>query len=341
MHVEIMAVTAVVAVACALPGTFLVLKKMSLMSDAISHSILLGIVMAFGITHQVQSWLTVPLAVGLGLVTVWGSEWLVRSRLIKEDAAIGLIFPLFFSLAMIGIHYIGQNAHIDQDAVLLGELALAPLRRLVVAGMDWGPVSLWTVGLTGLLSLGLVIRFYHPLSVTLFDPELADSLGLSPRLGRNVLMAMVSMTTVVCFDAVGSVLVVALMVTPPCIALLLTRQLKWVLWISCVMGILASLLGYGLAVWVDATIAGSMAGVLGIFFLLAFAFSPSQGIVTQTLAFKRQAIGFACKALAVQLYSHEGTLSESDENTLSHMVAHMGWDKAHSLHVIRAGVDRG
>lgn len=341
MHAEIMAVAAAVAVACALPGTFLVLKKMSLMSDAISHSILLGIVMAFGMTQQVQSWLTLPMAVGIGLLTVWVSEGLVQSRLIKEDAAIGLIFPLFFSLAMIGIHYIGANAHIDQDSVLLGELALAPLRRWQWAGIDLGPVSLWTVGLTGLGSLGLCLRFYKPLSVTVFDPLLARSIGLSPRWGTYGLMAMVSITTVVCFDAVGSVLVVALMITPPCIALLITRRLGWVLGIACMVGVVAALLGYGVAVWVDATIAGSMAGVLGALFLVVFAFSPSQGLITQYIRCKKQTMAFACKTLAVQLYSHEGTSLEAEENTLSHMIAHMGWEKSHSQQVIRVGVELG
>lgn len=341
MHLEIMLIASMVAIACAIPGTFLVLKKWSLLSDAIAHSILLGIVLAFWVTHQIQSPLSMLFAVGIGMATVWGSESLVRSKLIKEDAAIGLIFPVFFSLAVIMAFWIGKNTHLDQDAVLLGELALAPLRRLEWAGMDWGPVSLWYVGGVMVTSILLTIRFFRPLSVTLFDPLLSKAVGLSPGLGMMALMTMVSLTTVVAYDAVGSILVVCLMVTPACIALLVTRELKRVLVIGCVVGVLAAVLGYGVAVWLDATIAGSIAGTLGVLFLLTFIFSPSQGVLSHRILKQQEKVEFACKVLAVQLYSHAGTAIENQENTMEHMVRHMNWDTGYSNQVIEYGLARG
>lgn len=341
MHFEIMLIASMVAIACAIPGTFLVLKKWALLSDAIAHSILLGIVLAFWVTNQIQSPLSMLFAVAIGMATVWGSESLVRSKLIKEDAAIGLIFPVFFSLAVILAFWIGKNTHLDQDAVLLGELALAPLRRLVWAGVDWGPVSGWYVGVVMMLSIIMTIRFFRPLSVTLFDPLLSKAVGLSPGLGMMGLMMMVSLTTVVSYDAVGSILVVCLMVTPACIALLITRELKRVLIMACVVGVVAAVLGYWVAVWLDATIAGSIAGTLGVLFLLTFIFSPLQGVWSHRVLMQQEKIEFACKILVVHLYSHAGTVIENQENTIEHMGRHMNWDIGYSNQVIQFGLARG
>ena len=145
-QLEIQLIAAVVAVACALPGVFLVLRRMAMMSDAISHTVLLGIVLGFFLVGDLGSPLLIFGAAATGVLTVVLVEVLNRTRLVKEDAAIGLVFPALFSLAVILISRYAGNVHLDMDAVLLGELAFAPFDRLVVLGTDIGPRALYSHG---------------------------------------------------------------------------------------------------------------------------------------------------------------------------------------------------
>ena len=142
-QIEIILIAAVVAASCALIGSFLVLRRMALMSDAISHAILFGIVLMFFVVESTTSPLLVLAATLTGLLTVALVEALTRTQLVKEDAAIGLVFPLLFSIGVILISRYAANVHLDVDAVLLGELAFAPFNRLIVAGIDIGPQALW------------------------------------------------------------------------------------------------------------------------------------------------------------------------------------------------------
>ena len=153
-QIEIQLIAAVVAVACALPGVFLILRRMALMSDAISHAILLGIVLAFFVTRDISSPFLVIAATITGVVTVSLVELLHRTRLVKEDAAIGLVFPALFSIGVILIARFAGNVHLDVDAVLLGELAFAPFNRFVVLGYDLGPRALYMMG--GILILNIL-----------------------------------------------------------------------------------------------------------------------------------------------------------------------------------------
>ncbi|MCB0293484.1 MAG: metal ABC transporter permease, partial [Calditrichaeota bacterium] len=129
-QLEIQLIASIVAVACALPGVYLVLRRMAMMSDAISHTVLLGIVIAFFITKSITSPLLLIGAALMGVVTVSLVELLNRTKLVREDAAIGLVFPAIFSIAVILISRFAGDVHLDTDAVLLGELAFAPFNRL-------------------------------------------------------------------------------------------------------------------------------------------------------------------------------------------------------------------
>src|SRR5688572_33445172 len=208
---DIQCISSVTAAACALPGVFLVLRRMALMSDAISHAILLGIVLAFFVTENIASPLLVLAAAATGVLTVSLVEILNRTRLVKEDAAIGLVFPALFSLGVILISRYAGNVHLDVDAVLLGELAFAPFERVEAFGWDWGPKGLWVMGAILIANLVLVWLFFKELKLATFDPALAAALGLAPAAIHYGLMTSVSITAVGAFDAVGSILVVALM----------------------------------------------------------------------------------------------------------------------------------
>ncbi len=223
-QIEIQLVATVVALACALPGVFLVLRRMAMMSDAISHTVLLGIVLAFFVVGDLESPLLVLGAAAMGVITVALVEALHGTGLVKQDAAIGLVFPALFSIAVILISRFARGVHLDVDAVLLGELAFAPLNRMTFFGIDL-PAALWVMGGILLINIAFIALFFKELKLATFDAGLAATLGFSPVLIHYALMTLVSITAVGAFDAVGSILVVALMITPAATAYLLTDSL--------------------------------------------------------------------------------------------------------------------
>lgn len=287
-QIEIQLLAAVVAAACALPGVFLILRRMALLSDAISHSVLLGIVLAFFVVRDLGSPVLLLGAAAMGVLTVALVEMMHRTRLVREDAAIGLVFPALFSLGVILISRYAGDVHLDLDAVLLGEIAFAPFDRLVVGGRDLGPRGLWVMGSILLLNAAAIAVFYKELKLTTFDAALAAALGFSPAVVHYGFMTLVSITAVGAFDAVGSILVIALMIAPPAAAYLLTDRLSAMLLLSVRIGVSSAISGYWLAHLLDASIAGAMATMAGAHFALALLFAPEQGIVARALRRRRQ-----------------------------------------------------
>jgi manganese/zinc/iron transport system permease protein len=339
-QLEIQLIAAVVATACALPGVFLVLRQMAMMSDAISHTVLLGIVLMFFVVQSLDSPLLLLGAAAMGVITVSLTELLNRTRLVKQDAAIALVFPALFSIAVILISRFARGVHLDVDAVLLGELAFAPFDRTVIFGLDL-PRALVVMGVILLLNILLIALFYKELKLATFDAGLAAALGFSPALIHYGLMAMVSITAVGAFDAVGSILVVALMVTPAAAAYLLTDQLRRMLLYSVLIGIVSAVGGYWMARWFDANIAGSMATVTGIVFLLIFLIAPHRGLVALALRRRRQRWDFAKTMLTIHLLQHEAGAEADDESRVDHLVEHLRWQPAYAEQVIRYAERKG
>ncbi len=272
IQIELLAISLVAAVACSLPGVFLVLRGMALMSDAISHSILLGIVLMFLIVQQLNSpWLLCGAAVA-GIATVWCTEKLMQTGRIKKETAIGLVFPLFFSVGVILITLYARNVHLDSDMVLLGDIAFAPFQRLQIAGYDVGPYALWQLGGILFLNLSFIGLFFKELKVVTFDPEYAHVIGFSPTSMHYVIMSLASITAVAAFDIVGAIVVVALMITPVATAFLLTKQLKHMIMLSVFFSALSALFGYFFAWICDVSIAGSIAMMAGFLFALVFGY---------------------------------------------------------------------
>src|SRR5512139_2243406 len=293
LQIEIQLIAVVVAAACALPGVFLVLRRMSLMSDAISHAILLGIVLAFFITQDLSSPLLIFGAAAIGVLTVTLVELIARTGLVKEDAAIGLVFPVLFSIGVILISKFASNVHLDTDAVLLGEMAFAPFDRVVAFGMDIGPRALYLMGGILVLNLLFIVIFYKELKLATFDAGLAAALGFVPVVIHYVLMGLVSITAVGAFDIVGSVLVVALMIAPPGTAYLLTDRLSRLIGLSVLIGALSAISGYWLARALDASIAGAMATMAGVIFGIVYLSAPDRGLVAIARRRRRQRWEFA------------------------------------------------
>ena len=324
-QIEIILIASTVASSCALIGVFLVLRRMSLMSDAISHAILLGIVIMFFFIESTASLPMIIAATLTGVLTVTLVETLFRTRLVKEDAAIGLVFPALFSIGVILISRYASNVHLDVDAVLLGELAFAPFDRLMVNGADLGPKALWLAGSVGVVNLLFIVLFYKELKLATFDTGLAAALGFSPLLIHYALMTLVSVTAVSSFEAVGSVLVVALMITPPAAAYLLTDRLPVMLALSVALAIVSAVSGHFLARFLDVSIAGSMATMTGVVFALVLLMAPERGLIARWARQRRQRWQFAGEMLLVHLSQHEGKPNEASECSLDHMEQHMKW----------------
>ena len=193
---EILLIAIVTATACALPGVFLVLRQMAMMSDAISHTVLLGIVLGFFVLQDLDSPWLIPAAALMGVITVFLVEMFVNTRLVKEDAAIGIVFPALFSIAVILISRYASGVHLDSDAVLLGQLEFAFFDRTQFLGIDIAH-SLVVMGIILLVNVVLLLVFYKELKISTFDAGLAAALGFSPVLIHYGLMMMVSITNVV------------------------------------------------------------------------------------------------------------------------------------------------
>ncbi|TYQ14921.1 UNVERIFIED_CONTAM: manganese/zinc/iron transport system permease protein [Acetivibrio alkalicellulosi] len=269
-QMEILILAILTSLTCTLCGTFLVLRKMAMMSDAISHSILAGIAVAYLYTKNIHSPLLIIGATITGLLTVALVEVLKNTNLVSEDSAIGLIFTALFSIGIIIISKYAHNVHLDTDAVLLGEIAFAPFRRLNIGNIDFGPKAFYIIGSILILNILFISLFYKELKISTFDPALAFALGITPGIVHYGLMGVVSITAIGAFDTVGSILVVALMTVPPLTAYLLTNKLKHMILVSGILGILTGVIGYHVASLLDVSISGSMASVAGLIFAIAF-----------------------------------------------------------------------
>ncbi|MDR0787221.1 MAG: metal ABC transporter permease [Gemmatimonadota bacterium] len=338
IRLEIQLIALVTAIACALPGAFLMLRRISMLSDAISHAVLPGIVIAFFFTGNLNSPLLILAAAASGIITAALIELLSRTRRVGQDAAIGLVFPSLFSIGVILIARYASDVHLDVDAVLLGELAFAPFDRIVLGGTDIGPRALWVTGTILAINVSFVLVFFKELKLSTFDPALAATLGFSPVLLHYLLMAVVSVTAVGAFDAVGSVLVVAFIIGPPAAAFLLTDRLSMLLVLSAGIGACAAVGGYWLAFLLDASIAGSMASCVGLLFLLSLTFAPRHGMVAAARHRKLQRRQFTRQMLLVHLLHHEGSPEEEIECRCDHLCEHLRWDSRTSSRVIRSAL---
>jgi manganese/zinc/iron transport system permease protein len=263
-----LSIALITSITCALPGIFLVLRGVALMSDAISHAILLGIVIMFMLVQSLNSPLLIIGAALAGIVTVVATELLIATDQLKKDAAISLIFPVMFSIAVILINTYLCNIHIDIDMVLLGELAYAPFYRLIVNGIDCGPWALWTMSVLLVINILFIYLNYKELMITIFDNTYAQVSGFKPRVWYYGLMILVSLTCVGAFDVMGSIVVVALMITPAATALLYVQTVPAMIYNTVLLAIVAAIGGYWFAYSTDVSIAGSITLISGILFII-------------------------------------------------------------------------
>lgn len=307
LHATVMTVGMgfLVAAVCGWIGCYLILQGMALLGDAISHTVLLGIVVAFLVTPPAWQVTGAAMFVGAmvaGLLTTVLIEAVHSTSRIKEDAAIGIVFTSLFALGVVLLSALAGNAHIDTQHVLYGNLELVASSATVsLHGRDV-PIAVLQMAAIAVVVAGLIRAFYKELLVVSFDPQLAASLGLRPRLIRYGMMAVLSLTVVGAFDSVGAVLVVAMLIAPAATAYLLTRRLPVMFLYSTLVGGISSLVGYHLAYWLYVSAAGAMVSVACGLFGLAFLFAPEQGLAAG-----------AWRRLRLRMRMHQ-------ENILRHML---------------------
>jgi len=273
-----------VASCCALLGCFLILRKMAMVGDAISHAVLPGIVIAFLISGSRDS---VTMLIGAGLIGVFTTfliEFLHKKAKLQTDASIGVTFTWLFAVGVVLISLFAGKVDLDQDCVLYGEIAYVPLDVIISdSGESMGPRAIYIMASVLIVILIFIKIGYKELFLTTFDPAYASAIGISTTLWHYLLMGAVSVTTVASFESVGAILVVALLIAPAATAYLLTDNFKLMLLIACGVGVIASVGGYYFAVWLDGSIAGAIGAMCGVLFGIAMVFSPTHGLLFKKL----------------------------------------------------------
>lgn len=252
----------------ALLGSFLVVRGQALLTDAISHGIVLGIAVTFLLTGFTTGPVQL-LGAGLaGVVTVLITEALSASGRVRRDAATGLVFPAMFALGVLLLSLFARDVHVDPHTVLLGEIGYVWLDRVALLGLEV-PRALLVLGVMFVINLLFVSAFYERLTLAAFDPEQAGLRGFRPRAVTIGLLGLTSMTAVAALDAVGVVLFVTFAIVPAVVGLLVARRLSGVVLVALATAVFAAVAGYWAAVAFDLSIGGCMAAMTGIPLLLA------------------------------------------------------------------------
>lgn len=282
-----LSVVMITAISCALLGVFLVLKNMAMVADALSHTVLLGIVLGYFIAGDLDSPILFVGAALFGVMTVYAIEYVVNKFAIQSDAATGLVFTLLFALAIILISKYARNVHLDVDVVLRGEVVFATLNTMEIFGIQV-PISFARMFVMLVINLAFVTVTYQQLKVSIFDPVYAKSIGVAVGFLNLVLMTLVSITTVVAFDTVGAILVISLMVAPALSAHLLSKRLSIMLLVALLYGVINSVLGYYVAIYFNVSISGTIAFAGFVTFLLTLLFAPN-GLIGKRFKWAKQA----------------------------------------------------
>ena len=258
----------VIGITCGAVGTFIILRSLSLMGDAISHAVLPGVALSFmlGINFFIG-------AIVFGLLASFIISFIKENSVIKGDTAIGITFSSFLALGVILIGL--ANSSTDLFHILFGNI-------LAVQDSD-----LWlTLGISGLV-LGLIGLFFKELLLTSFDPVLAKTMGINVNFYHYLLMGMLTLVSVTAMQSVGTILIVAMLITPAATAYLFTSSLKSMMLLASTLGALTSVLGLFLGYSFNIAAGSSIVLTSTIIFLVSFFLSPKQTVVKK-IQFQQQ-----------------------------------------------------
>lgn len=276
---------ALVAGTCGLVGQYLILRRMALVGDAISHSVLPGIAIAFLLSGSRGSGAMFFGALAAGVATTLIIEIIHKKTRVKQDSAIGIAFTSLFAIGVILINLYASRVDLDQECVLYGEIGMVPLEA---AGWFGAPGSVLRMAGVGILTILLIVLFYKELLVSSFDPGLAVSLGIRAGWVHYGLMCWLSIVVVSAFESVGAILVIAMLILPGATASLLSHKLPVILVLSTLFSTISSLAGIHLATWLDCSIAGAMVVAASALFTLTWLLSPQTGLIAKITRRKLQ-----------------------------------------------------
>jgi len=300
----IVTIGAMTNAACALLGCYLVLRRLSLLGDAISHAVLPGLVVAFALSGTVSLVWMFAGALAMGALTALLTDTLHRRAGVSEDASLGVVFTSLFALGVILVKRFGSAVDLDPDCVLNGLLELATFNRVRVAGVDV-PRALLTIGPVLVVNVLFIVLCWKELLVGSFDAALAETMGLRPGRLHYVLMALVALTTVASFEQVGSILVVAMLIVPGAAAHLLCDRLSHMLWVAAGIAVASSVLGQVVAVQWNVNTAGAMSVVVGVIYLGCVFLAPRYGLLSRGIRNLRTALRIVVEDLLGMLYRLE------------------------------------
>ncbi|MEL7012060.1 MAG: metal ABC transporter permease [Pseudomonadota bacterium] len=257
----------VTALACALPGVFVVLRKNSMIVDGISHAVLPGIIIGFAVFGDLDSpWLILGAAFA-GLLVVLGNEWLTQTGLLAGDAPQALIFPSLFAAGILLVSMDFQHIHLDTHVALVGDMNLAAVIPLMVNGVNIGPQYLYVMLAVLAVNVAFIAIFYRQLKLTTFDRQFAVVLGMRARLLNTAFMFLVSMTVVAAFNAVGAILVISLLVVPAATAQLISTRLSIMIALTAVFAVAGAFAGFWVAYALNTGTSAAMAVFYGVMFV--------------------------------------------------------------------------
>lgn len=314
------------ALTTSLIGVFVFLRQLAMVGDAISHTVLLGIVLAYFVAGDLKSpWLMVAAAL-FGVVTVVCIELLIKSGLMREDSAIGLVFPFFFALAVMLISLHARNVHLDTDIVLMGEVIFSPLDTVTYLGLEL-PRMFWRMLVLFVLNGSFVLIFFKELKISSFDASATVMAGFSLPLLHYSLMSLVSLTTVFAFEAVGAILLISFLVTPPATAYLLTKRLEQMIPLTLLISILNAILAYAVSLHFNVSMSGAAAALSGLVFFLVFLLNPKGYLMRRwhRHLMKRR---FDSELLLLHLANHADDANISDELGWESISKHLNWSLA-------------
>ena len=337
--IESLYILIITSLACAVLGVFLVLRRLSMVSDAISHSVLLGIVIGYFVTKDIGSVLLIIGASLFGVLTTVCIELLIKSKRVTEDASVGIIFPLFFSIAVILITRYARNVHLDTEVVLIGEIILAPLHRINFLGISL-PKALVQMSLVLLINAAFIAVFYRKLKISSFDPVYAGVAGIAGTGLYYVFMALVSFTAVSAFESVGAILAIAFFISPAASAYLISKDLKITIFLAAVYAVVNSCIGYFLAVKFNVSMSGMCALVSGLTFMITIAVYPG-GIITKIIRYIKNKNRFSRELLILHIDNHTGKKNALGELGYSTIREHIAWSDSKLKYVLDKLIKKG
>lgn len=324
----IVVVAILAAVTCAVPGCFLLVRRQSMLGDAVSHAVLPGIGLGYLISGtRESSWMFFGAAIA-GIATAALAQLLHTVGRVDRNASLGVVFTTFFALGLLLITQTADSVHLDPSCVLYGQIEYTPLDMVMVFGVDV-PRAALVLGVVCGINILVVAVLWKELVIASFDPSLARSQGVSPLIIQQVLMVLVAATCVAAFESVGSILVVALLAAPAAVARLVCDRFGWMLPIAVGVAVVTAVLGQVLAMSVprlifedvqDASISGSIAVVAGGMVVAAAVFAPKRGVVARFINVARLRLRTMEEDILGTLYRREAE-GRTAESFREHLVA--------------------